>query len=82
MPGADDAIIEPEEKVNFNWARTLSTHHAATHTKYALALMWPLSGIGHFRIAPSCFRICRWSLSDTHWLLSDSIIPFSDNAAS
>ena len=39
MPGADDAIIEPEEKVNFNWARTLSTHHAATHTKYALALV-------------------------------------------
>ncbi|MGO9112630.1 MAG: hypothetical protein ACLP9L_25645, partial [Thermoguttaceae bacterium] len=39
MTVADDAIIEAENQVNFNWARTLPSHHAATHTMYALALI-------------------------------------------
>ena len=38
MTVADDAIIEAENQVNFNWARTLPSHRAATHTMYALAL--------------------------------------------
>ena len=40
MTVADDAIIEAENQVNFNWARTLPSHRAATHTMYALALTW------------------------------------------
>ena len=39
MTVADDAIIEAENQVNFNWARTLPSHRAATHTMYALALL-------------------------------------------
>ncbi|MGA2259472.1 MAG: hypothetical protein ABSG53_32760, partial [Thermoguttaceae bacterium] len=38
MTVADDAIIEAENQVNFNWARILPSHLAATHTMYALAL--------------------------------------------
>ena len=41
MTVADDAIIEAENQVNFNWARTLPSHRAATHTMYALALGSP-----------------------------------------
>ena len=47
MTVADDAIIEAENQVNFNWARTLPSHRAATHTMYALALH--IEVIPHFR---------------------------------
>jgi hypothetical protein len=56
MTVADDAIIEAENQVNFNWARILPSHLSATHTMYALALPtypFPIraGGAGQGRIA-------------------------------
>jgi hypothetical protein len=38
MTDTDDAIIETENQVKFNWVRNPPSHNAATHTMYALAL--------------------------------------------
>ena len=54
MTVADDAIIEAENQVNFNWARTLPSHRAATHTMYALALM--TTGIRRSELVDLTFR--------------------------